>query len=85
VTVCGLCYVGDGMQVTAWLTVCVWHYVGGGVTVTMCGLRYAGNTTWQTLCRWRYVGDGALAYILELKLNSEVSKWITHTCLCYTT
>jgi len=48
--------------------------VTGDVTVTMCGLRYAGNTTWQALCRLCYVVDGVLAYILELKLNSEVSK-----------
>ena len=26
------------------------HYVAGGVTVTMCGLRYAGNATWVMVC-----------------------------------
>ena len=43
--------------------------MAGGVTVTMCGLRY--------------VGHGVLAYILELKLNSEVSKSIAHVFVLY--
>ena len=74
--VCGHCvcvYVGTGRELRRGS-----HYVAGGVTVTMYGLRYAGNTTWQTLCRSRYVGHGVLAYILELKLNSEVRKSIAH-------
>ena len=45
------------------------HYVAGGVAVTMCGLRY--------------VGHGVLAYMLELKLNSEVSKSIAHVSVLY--
>jgi len=88
-------YVRDGsvlrcimlLRNVMWVTVSGWrrgwHYVAGGVTVTMCGLRYAGNTRWQTLCRWRYVGVGVLAYILELKLNSKVSKWIAHVSVLY--
>ena len=43
--------------------------MAGDVTVTMCGLRY--------------VGHGVLAYILELKLNSEVSKSISHVPVLY--
>ena len=75
-TVC--VYVGTGRELRRGS-----HYVAGGVTVTMYGLRYAGNTTWQTLCRSRYVGHGVLAYILELKLNSEVSKSIAHVSVLY--
>ena len=36
------------------------------------------------MCGLRYVGHGVLAYILELKLNSEVSKSITHVSVLYT-
>ena len=43
--------------------------MAGDVTVTMCGLRY--------------VGHGVLAYILELKLNSEVRKSIAHVSVLY--
>ena len=43
--------------------------MAGDVTVTMCGLRY--------------VGHGVLAYILELKLISEVSKSISHVSVLY--
>ena len=45
--------------------------MAGDVMVTMCGLRY--------------VGHGVLAYILELKLNSEVGKSIAHVFVLYTT
>ena len=35
------------------------------------------------MCGLRYVGHGVLAYILELKLNSEVSKTIAHVSVLY--
>ena len=66
-------------------------------TVCVCVCRYGGVTTWVTLCGWwchghdvcitlrgkRYVGHGVLAYILELKLNSEVRKSIAHVSVLY--
>jgi len=45
------------------------RYVAGGMWVTACA-----DSADVTLCLRRYVGDGALAYTLELELDSEVGK-----------
>ena len=57
VTLCGLRCAGT-VCVCVCVCVCRYggvlprgsHYVAGGVTVTMCALRYAANATWVMVC-----------------------------------
>jgi len=82
VTVCGWRYVvGDGVRVTrGGMTIRAWWCVGDGMWVTAWA-----DSAWVTLWLWRCVGDGALAYTVELELDSEVGKWIAHVSVLYNT
>jgi len=81
-------YVRDGgvlrcirlVRYAMWLTVCGWRHVTDGVS-----WQRVGDAMSVKECGWRYVGDGALAYTLELELDSEVGKWIAHVSVLYDT
>jgi len=81
-------YVRDGgvlrcirlVRYAMWLTVCGWRHVTDGVS-----WQRVGDAMSVKECGWRYVGDGALAYTLELELDSEVGKWIAHVSVLYNT